>query len=223
MNPPACLALAYQEAAHLAGFLNRVQRWDKFAVIRLQTRGQVAGVWAESPLGPVCFVAIPLQAVPAEPVDRFVLAGRLRDIIGDLTQLTEANRSHSYPVPDEVAPTPALLDLPPATPWLPGEKMTCGKVADLVEEGVAEYHRQASAHPTANHQLLDQIARDVWRQPALCGMPRSGLHAARQLGFLNHPDARAEFATAGTWRRLITPAGQVFWQQAQRRPKLRVV
>jgi len=36
------------------------------------------------------------------------------------------------------------------------------------------------------------------------------LHAARLLGFLTHPGARIETATVSGWKRLVTPAGQVF-------------
>lgn len=217
------LQLAFPEAAHFAGFLNRIIRWDGSASFRLQTRGQILGAWTETPMGALAFIAIPMQNQFETEIDRFCAAGRMRDLIGDLTGSRREYWDNYIQVPDEMSPTIGLMELPPNGPWLPNEKLACAALVELVDDGIRDFHQQTEMLPSRNQSIEDQLAREIWNRPGMAGMPLSGLHAARQLGFLNHPDARAEFHTNGNWRRLITPAGQIFWRPTLKRAKLKLV
>lgn len=217
------LKLAFPEAAHLAGFLNRLIRWDGMATFRLQTRGKILGAWSETPMGAIAFIAIPMQSQFETEIDRFVMAGRMRDLIGDLTGDRREHWDEYITVPDEMNPTIGLIELPPNGPWLPAEKLSCAALIELVDGGIRDFHEQTSMLPSKNSAIEDQIAREIWNRPGVSGMPLCGLHAARQLGFLNHPDAKADFSSSQTWRRLITPAGQIFWRPQVKRAKLKLV
>lgn len=215
--------LAFPEAAHLAGFLNRLVRWDGMSTFRIQTRGRILGAWAETPMGAIAFVAIPMQAPLENEIDRFVSAGRMRDLIGDLTGDRREHWDDHITLPDEMSPTIGLLEVPPSLGWISAEKLTCAALVDLVEAGIRDFHDQVSALPSKNPAIEDQLAKEIWSRQGVAGMPLSGLHAARQLGFLSHQDAKAEFATNQTWKRLITPAGQIFWRPQVKRAKLQLV
>lgn len=217
------LPLNYQEAVHIASFLRRIVSWDSTAVVRLQTRNKVVGFWAETPMDCLAFIAVPLAEGIEFDIDRSIFAARFRDILGDLSQQTSENKTKKYSLSDEYPPTRGLMDLPPTGAWIHGERMTCSSVSDVVDAAIAEYHRQSAAFPTADRVLLDQLATQIWQGPGIAAFPLRGLHAARQLGFLSIPNARAEFATLQGWKKLQTPAGQIFFNATPPRAKLRVV
>jgi hypothetical protein len=211
------LPLARDESAYLAGFLARVIGWDERAAVRVQTRRRVLGVYAPSPLDVLGFVALPLAEEAAEPLDVTVSAGRLRDIVGDVTRLPAV--SH-VALPDPVTGSASLAVLPPAGTWMPGERGTAGDVAALVDAAVASFRAAVPATGSIN---ADLVAEATWDAPGWGGLPMRALHAARLLGFLAHPGARIETATISGWKRLVTPAGQVFVRNTAGPVRLSVV
>ena len=96
-------------------------------------------------------------------------------------------------------------------------------VTEVVEAAVAEFHRRAAEQPHADRKTLESIGERVWQGPGLAGFPLKGLHAARQLGFLHHANARVEFGTLQGWKRMVTPSGYLFFNDNPAKPKLRVL
>lgn len=196
--------LAKDEAAYLAAFLGRVTGWDDRSAVRVQVRGAVLGVYAPSPLDVLAFVALPLVASADESIDRTVSAGRVRDILGDVSRL---GPSTQLVLPDEITGSPTLAVLPPTSPWSPGERGMAGDLTPRIDAAVAEFRASVPRSGSVHAELL---AEATWDRPGWGGVPMRALHAARLLGFLTHPGARVETATVSGWKRLVTPAGQIF-------------
>ena len=102
------LRLARDEAAYLAAFLGRIVGWDDRAAVRVQARGRVVGVYAPSPLDVLAFVALPLASAVDDEVDETVSAGRLRDIVGDVSRLRDVS---DVPLPDAITGSASLAVL----------------------------------------------------------------------------------------------------------------
>ncbi len=217
------LTLHYQEAVHVTGYLRRLREWDSTAVVRIQTRGKVVALWATSPMECLAFIAVPLVEAAEEGIDTVVFVARLRDIFGDLSQLNDENRVATYPLPDDLPAPLALQELPPAQGWIVADQQTCGTLKSHVDDAIAEFHRQVAQVPNADEKLRDFIATEIWKRPGVASFPIKGLHAARLLGFLTIENARTEIASNGKWKRLITPAGQVFFDSEPKKPSLRVI
>jgi hypothetical protein len=200
----ASIRLRRDEAAHLAAYLGRIVGWDERAAVRVQARGGVVGVYAPSPLDVLVLVVLPLAARAEEPVDATVSAGRLRDVIGDVARLAPET---DLVLPDPVTGSASLAVLPPSAPWSPGERGIAGDVSPRVDEAVARFRASVPATGSFHAEL---VAEATWDAPGWGGLPMRALHAARLLGFLAHPGARIETATVSGWKRLVTPAGQVF-------------
>ncbi|MEY4323763.1 MAG: hypothetical protein RL410_1544 [Actinomycetota bacterium] len=217
------LTLNYQEAVHVTGFLRRLRDWDSTAVVRIQTRGKVVAFWASTPMDCLAFIAVPLAQPVEEDIDTVVFVARLRDIFGDLSNLTDDNRVASYLLPDDLPAPLNLQELPPSQGWIVADQQTCGSLKTHVDDAIAEFHRQVAQVPHADDKLRDFIATEIWKRPGVASFPVKGLHAARLLGFLSIENARTEIASNGKWKRLITPAGQVFFDSEPKKPSLRVI
>ncbi|MCA0329983.1 MAG: hypothetical protein LCI03_08770 [Actinobacteria bacterium] len=204
MSTVTALRLAKDEVAYLAAYLSRVTSWDERSAVRVQARGSVVGVYAPSPMDVLVLIALPLAEEVAEPLDTTVSAGRLRDVIGDVARM---GPHLDVPLPDPITGSPSLAVLPPRTPWSPGEKGIAGDVTPRVDTAVAAFRASVPATGSVNAELLAEAA---WDAPGWGGVPMRALHAARLLGFLSHPGARIETGTTSGWKRLTTPAGQVF-------------
>jgi hypothetical protein len=198
------LRLARDEAGFLASYLGRVVGWDERAAVRVQARGSVVGVYAPSPLDVLAFVALPMAAPVPDVVDVTVSAGRLRDIVGDVTRLPDAV---DVVLPDAVTGSASLAVLPPRDTWMQGEKGIAGDIVPLVDAAVERFRASVPRQGSFNAEL---VAEATWDAPGWGGVPMRALHAARLLGFLNHPGAHVQTATISGWKRLTTPAGQVF-------------
>ena len=211
------LRLARDEAAFLAAFLARVVGWDDRAAVRVQARGRVVGVYAPSPLDALAFVALPIVDPVDADLDVTVSAGRLRDIIGDVSRLSDEN---DVALPDAVTGSASLAVLPPRDTWLQGERGIAGDIAPLVDAAVEKFRasvpRQGSFH-------AELVAEATWDAPGWGGVPMRALHAARLLGFLNHPGAHVQTSTINGWKRLTTPAGQIFVRNVSGPVKLSLV
>lgn len=202
------LRLAPAELGYVAAYLGRLRSWDERAAVRLQARGGVVGLYGPLPMAALALVVVPL----AEPVtgsdldglDRTVSAGRLRDVVGDVTAGTS---SRELRVPDEVTGPASLAVLPPRSGWTPAESGLAGDVLPQVAEAVANFRAGVPATGSFHAEL---VATATWDAVGWGGIPMRALHAAQLLGFLAHHGARITSARAPGWLRLLTPAGQVF-------------
>jgi len=215
----AALPLAKGEATYLAAFLSRVAGWDERAAVRLQVRRGHVGCYAPSPLDVLALVVVPLGAGAdaLDGLDATVSAGRLRDIVGDVSQLSGAVE---IAVPDAITGSPSLAVLPPVGPWSPGERGVAGDLVPKVDAAVAAFRASVPASGSFHAEL---VAEAAWDAPGWGGVPMRALHAAKLLGFLAHAGARVETGNAPGWKRLMTPGGQVFARNATTPVRLSVV
>ena len=214
------LTLRYDEAVFVAAHLRRLLAWDERTAVRIQVRGATFGLFASPPLGVTSLIVVPVaDAEDADGLDRVVSAGRLRDILGDVAKLSAAQEI-PVRIPDAVLGPPSLAMLPPREGWFPPVSTTAGDLVTDVDESIRSLQQrtQGSLEPFAQ-----QIADDVWSKPGWAALPQRVLHAARQLGFLGHPGARIHASVNGPWKRLVSPAGQVFVRTETAVPALRVV
>ena len=221
------LTLRHDEAAYLAGHLRRLATWEPEAAVRVRVAGSTLGIFGLPPLDCVSFVAVPLAiAEGAEDsaggvgaVDEVVSAGRLRDVIGDVSP-SSGGAPRTIRLPDSLGPVAGLAVLPPAGPWLPAERGIAGDVRPIVAEGVREFRECSEASPPPTAAALDALAQEVWSRPGWGGVPLRALHAANLLGMLPHDGLRIETATCEGWKRLLTPVGQVFVRSTGLPPRL---
>lgn len=200
--------MAREDRVHLAGVLARLLRWDDAAVVRLISSERALGLYLEAPMGVLVFIALPLAETPSQPLDRAVSAHRLRDILGDVA--TAAPGVEMVKLPDERDMPASLAVLPSREGWIAAEKATAGELSDAAEAARVEYEQNWEALAGATDAAREAFLDDWWNRPSWGGLPIKALHAARSLGMLAHPAARVEAATRAGWKRLITPAGQVF-------------
>ncbi|MGW1994143.1 hypothetical protein [Embleya sp. NPDC001921] len=190
-------------AADLGGYLSRLLRYDRRAVVRVRAEGSVLGTFGHPPFGEAASGVITLRASelagPAS-VDATVSAGQLLDAITD-------DASVSLP-PSVTGPGWAGL-LPPRTGW---ERVAELAVLDLAREvaaGVAEFRARTESGPPRAE--LDRIAADIWTRPMTGRLPLRAAHAAQSFGFLGPPDpeGRAAVLACGAWLRLEARYGSV--------------
>lgn len=202
------LTMAREDRVHLAGVLGRLLRWDEGSVVRLVTTERAVGMYAEAPMGVLVFIALPIAEAPARPLDRAVSAHRLRDVLGDVASgvpgVAEAK------IPDERTLPASLAVLPSRDGWIAAEKATAGELNDAAEAARQEYEAAWAALAQANDVAKQAFLDEWWNRANWGGLPTKALHTARSLGMLAHPGARVESATRAGWKRLLTPAGQVF-------------
>ena len=215
------LSLRYDEAAYVAGFLRRLVTWNPRAAVRVRVSGTSLGVLGAPPFDCLSFVAVPLASVEGADgaVDDVVSAGRLRDIIGDVS-LPGGAAERVIRLPDSVAPVPSLAVLPPSGPWLPAERGIAGDIRPLVGTAVREFRRRSDLLFPRTDQAVQELADEIWAQPGWGGIPLNALHAASLHGFLPHDGLRVEAATCEGWKRLVTPGGQIFVRSGKLPPKL---
>ncbi len=204
------LVLTRDERIHLAGILSHFVKWDPQAIIRILTKERTLGILADAPMGVLVFVALPLAEKPTETIDRGVSAHRLRDAIGDPSGPSARIGAASLKLPDERGLLPSLAAMPSRDGWIPAEKATAGEVKAALDTALAEFQRRVEAVEDATDERKQQLAREWWAEPSWGGLPLKALHAAGLLGMLAFSGARIESATRAGWKRLVSPAGQVF-------------
>lgn len=202
------LTMAREDRVHLAGVLGRLLSWDETSVVRLVTTERALGIYAEAPMGVLVFIALPLAEPPKQPLDRAVSAHRLRDVLGDVT--AGAPGVGEVKIPDDRDMPAALAVLPSRDGWIAAEKATAGELNDAAEAARVEYEAQWAALAQANDTAKQAFLDEWWNRVNWGGLPTKALHTARSLGMLAHPGARVESSTRAGWKRLMTPAGQVF-------------
>ena len=213
------LGLKHDEALFLAAHLRRLTNWDERTAVRIQVRGNSLGVYAPPPMGVLSLVALPIASSEEDGLDRVVSAARLRDIIGDVSKIA-ADSVFSMAVPDAITGPPSLGMLPPREGWHPPVQAMAGDLVVDIDSSIKSLNQRTNA---TIEPFARQIAEDVWSSQGWAALPQRVLHAARQLGFLGHPGARIQASVNGTWKRLISPAGQVFVHVESTVPLLRVV
>ncbi|MGC0421567.1 hypothetical protein [Embleya sp. AB8] len=190
-------------AADLGGYLARLLRYDRRAVVRIRAEGSVLGTFGHPPFGEAASGVITLRASElAEPatVDATVSAGQLLDAIADDASVV--------PPASVTGPGWAGL-LPPRTGWARVAELGVLDLAHEVAAGVAEF--RARTEPGMARADLDRIAAGIWTRPMAGRLPLRAAHAAQSFGFLGPPDAaaRVEVLRAGAWLRLEARYGSV--------------
>lgn len=205
------LLLASAEAAYVTGYLARLRSWDERAAVRLQARGGALGVYGPLPMGVLALAVVPLAATTTgtdlDGLDSTVSAGRLRDILGDVSAADVSAGQQQVRLPDPVVGPASLAVLPPRSGWQTGRSGLAGDLVPLVEEAVAAFRAEI---PAAGSFHADLVATATWDRPGWGDVPLRGLHAAALLGFLANEQAPVRTAATAGWVRLVTPAGQVF-------------
>jgi hypothetical protein len=216
--------------ADLAGYLVRLLRYDRAAVVHLRADGPVLGTFGRVPFGGGTSGVIALRtselAVPAR-LDATVSAGQLLDALhrsgeGEGPSPAEdgspAPGASRIPVPPPVTGPPWTGMLPPRTGWTHLASVPIPGLVREVAEAVGRFRAGTESLPAdqRTRRVLDRLAEDVWSRP-LSGVPATHLplraaHAAASLGFLGAVDAgtEAKASSVGGWLRLDAPYGSVF-------------
>lgn len=189
--------------ADLGGYLTRLLRYDRRAIVRVRADGGVLGTFGHPPFGEAGSGVITLRTTAlAEPteLDATVSAGQLLEGIDE---------DASVRVPASVTGPGWAGMLPPRTGWQLLDELALPDVAREVAAGVAEF--RAGTVPDTPRAELDRIAADIWNRPIAEHIPLRAAHAAHALGFLGplDPNARVAVLRAGGWLRLEAPYGSV--------------
>jgi len=179
---------AEDDRARLQRYVEWLLRLDERASIRVVTRETAAGVYGVTPSGVLTFIAVPLTRIEAaeQPVDE-ILPARL--LVGALKV------DAGVGISGDGTGSPALSALPPSDTWLPAERGLVGDLVALIDRSVAQ-----------------GVAAEA---PTWGGFSLDALRVAKGLGLLSHPGAQVVAATNAGWKRLMTPAGQVFMPPAR--------
>lgn len=210
------LTLAKPEMLFLAGYLRQLTRWNPDAAVRVQSRGNVAGFYGGPLDAVITLISLPL-ATPVDEFDSVVSAGRLRDLIGDVRALDAVT---NLALPDATTLPPILGVLPPSSGWSPPFMTTAGDLAAKIDPQISALTASAEVLPVAHR---DNAIRERWATPEWSALPFGMLHAARAHGFLNLAPVQVGASTNGPWKRLLSPAGQVFARVSDGLARLLVV
>ncbi len=200
------IRLAEPEARALEGFCRRQLRWDPSLPSRVVTASRAVGVFTTPPLGVLVFVAVPTAEPITDAVDAIVPLGQLADALRECGPSgLDVDALPRALVP--LGANPSLHHLPPTDGWQLPINAVSGDLVPMVDEATAEFDgRKAGLPPRAQ----ESVAEEIWDRPGFGGLPLRTLHAARQLGMIANDRAKVSAATAGPWKRLSTPRGQVF-------------
>lgn len=207
-NTAPSIVLAKDERAHLAGLLSRVVGWREDASVRLITTPRAVGLYFDAPMGVLVFIALPLAHPGPAELDQVVSAHRLRDVLGDVAAGPAGEAEVRVPDPREMPA--ALAVLPSREGWIAAEKATASELAEALERAIAERDEQVATLAAASDEMRRNLETQWWEASLWGGLPTKAVYAARSLGMIAHPGARVESATRAGWKRLVTPAGQVF-------------
>jgi hypothetical protein len=227
-----------REAAGLAAFLARLLRYDRAAVVRLQTAGQALAVFGRMPLGDPAPLAVrPARLAAPEPLDVTLAAGQLLDALEALRQAGDGDRGGDPAVAAELSLPPGVTGpawaglLPPRSGWQPVAELRAAGVVAAVSAAVAEFRARAgggsdtadaggaSGVPVAAvaGEGADAVADRLWSRPLepVGGLPLRAAHAAQVLGFLVGAE-RLTVHRHQAWLRLTTPGGSIAVRRAAR-------
>lgn len=230
--PPVLRLVDGSGIADLAGYLVRLLRYDRAAVVHLRAAGDVLATFGRVPFGTGTAGVLALRTsalATSAQVDATVSAGQLLDALAKVDDAATAQRAETSPVgdveiglPDAVTGPPWTGLLPPRTGWSREDSLPIPALVHEVAEAVGRFRARTEALPAPDRTraALDRIAEDVWSK-TLPGAPGTGLplraaHAAASLGFLGSVDAGADASVhaVGGWLRLDGPFGSVFVRRA---------
>ncbi|WP_225844561.1 hypothetical protein [Streptomyces sp. HPF1205] len=207
-----------EAAEELAGFLGRLLKWDKAAVVRLRSApGEAAlGVFGQPPFGGV--IAVKGMALGGEGVDgaveATVSAGQLLDAVA-----AAAGDGGQFVIPASVTGPAWAGLLPPRGGWQRIAELPGAEVRATAAQVVAEFRSRTEGLPPQRRtrEELDSLAEELWTRPYQ-GATLRAVHAAYALGFLRvppggpgSPGGQDEVAVlrAGSWVRIRTGYGSV--------------
>jgi hypothetical protein len=184
------------EQRALAQYLERLVALDNRAAVRLQSGGQVMGIWSGPPFEVVALRPVALAA--PEQVDVTVSAQRL---------LERVQGSVEVELPPHVSGPSWVGLLPPRSGW---EERMCGDVANIrAAVGTAKHFFRERAEGVSDRAELERIAQDVWERTCLGEVPVRSAHAADSLGLMGPGEGTAVAYSTDTWTRLAVPGGSV--------------
>lgn len=213
------LYLKHKEAVFLASYLVKLVEWDAKACVRLQRRGRVVGVFGAPPTGCISFIALPLQDKhefddsPADlELDRVVVAGRLRDVLGDVSHAPVGDASKRVQIPESVTGPMELATLPPQQGWQVEGQIAAGELGRGVRNASDHYRTRIdqTAAIAPDQSYAQRLADEIWAKPIVGTLPTRGAHTAKLLGFLAKPEVNLTVLQTKNWTRLNCPSGQVF-------------
>ena len=198
------------EARALSAFGKRLLTWDSQMPVRLVSTpaGTAIGLYTAPPLNVLAFFAVP-ATVTGDPID---VTCSLASLGVHLESLVRNGAPISVgdvrPVRVNVTPEMSVAHLPPATGWQIPLQSQSGDVAVQVHAAVAEFNDRARGLPPL---AQTEIANEIWGRPGWASLPMRVLHAAQKLGLLADDRSRVSAASCGSWKRLMTIRGQVFY------------
>lgn len=205
--------MRHAEVVFLASYLNSLTEWDARASVRIVQKDRVVGFFGAPPTGCITFVAVPLSSAgePEEVVHgRTVSAGRMRDVLGDVSLPPRGFAGRRLRVPDPVTGPLELLTLPPLSGWERTGSTTAAELSPLIDGALGEFRRRVPQDANVDAAAAQRVAEEIWSRPALDDVPMRAVHTAHRLGFLSKESATVDAAIAPGWTRLATPSGQVF-------------
>jgi hypothetical protein len=222
--PPRVVGLRFAEpaaAVDLSGFLRRLLRYDRAAVVRLVATGSVVAAYGYPPFDVYAVRTAKLAPLGAEPAGDGDVAGV--DVAGvDVTvsagQLLDAIRDDgTCPLPPAVAGPGWAGLLPPRAGWTPAGTLPAALLTEVVARGVAEFRERAGAFDpavAATRAALDALAGEIWGRPLdaarFADLPLRAAHALHGLGCLGPADGPpVAVARHARWLRLDAPYGTV--------------
>lgn len=213
MADEALLRMRHAEVVFLAAYLKQLMEWDAKACVRIKQRGGVAGIFGAPPTGCISFIAVPLSS-PGEPnervEDRTVSAGRMRDILGDVTVAPRGFAGRQLKVPDPVSGPLELLDLPPTSGWELTAEAPAADALPSIDQAVADFKSRIEPAGSVDDAAAQRVANEIWSRKGWSDLPIRILQTAKLLGFLSNDEAIIRSAHLPGWDRLATGAGQVF-------------
>lgn len=209
----------HSEAVFLARYLAKLVEWDAKACVRLRRKGRVVGVFGAPPTACITFVALPVQedhafddSTPDPNLDRVVSAGRLRDVLGDVSHAPVGDSNRRLQIPEPVTGPPELALLPPQQGWEVLGQIEAGVLDGGVDKALADYRAQIDQNSDSPEAAAyaQRVADEIWARPIVASLPTRGAHTAKLLGFLSNPDVDVTILKNRGWTRLNSPSGQVF-------------
>ncbi len=213
MADETLLRMRHAEVVFLAGYLKQLMEWDAKACVRIQQRGSVAGFFGAPPTDCISFIAVPLSSageLAAQVEDRTVSAGRMRDVLGDVSVAPRGFAGRQLKVPEPVSGPLELLDLPPTSGWELTEEALASAANPSIDAAVADFKSRVDPSAGLDEAAAQRVANEIWSRPGWSDLPIRILQTARLLGFLANDEAIIRSAQLTGWRRLSTGAGQVF-------------
>jgi hypothetical protein len=205
--------MRHGEVVFLAAYLQKLVEWDARACVRMQQRGAFVGIFGAPPTGCVSFVALPLSSVEEASDglrDRTVSAGRLRDIIGDVSRAPRGFAGREVRVPEPVTGPLELMNLPPSSGWKVTAEASASAALPGLEAAVADFSNRVGQPGSIPDSQAERIANEIWSRTGWGELPIRVLHTAARLGFLSNDEAVIRSASVDGWTRLATGPGQVF-------------